>query len=140
MENGEEKEVNEIEEKEKVEALVKILSAEDIENAEDINRELVHVPEWGGSVWVYGLNGLERDAFEETMIVGKGKNQKRNLANIRARLCARCIRDENGKRMFKKERVEKLGQKSAKALDRVFSVAQRLCGMSKEDVDDLVGN
>jgi len=129
------------EEVEIVEAKVKILTKDEIFNVQDVVSELVEVPEWGGSVWVYGLTAKERDAFEETMITtGKGRNTKRNLANLRARLCARCIRNENGKRIFKGEDIEKLGEKSGKAINRVFEVAQRLSGMTDDDVEELVGN
>ena len=116
------------------------LTKEQIISADDCEKEKVEVPEWGGFVWVYALTARERDEFEETTIEGRGKKTKRNLKNLRARLCARCIRNENGKRLFKGDEILKLGEKSAKALERVFSVAQRLCGMTDEDVEDLVGN
>lgn len=118
----------------------KILSRDDILKVDDTKRELVNVPEWGGSVWVYGMSAKERDAFEETMLEGKGKNMKRNLANLRARLCARCICDDKGQRIFKGEFVAALGEKSAKAVERIFPVAQRLSGMTDEDVEDMVKN
>jgi hypothetical protein len=120
----------------------KILTMEDIEAATDISKKLVRVPEWNGSVWVFGMTSKERDDFEQTMIEIKGKNTTRNMANIRARLCARCIRTDStgSKRMFKADNIEKLGQKSARAVDRIFTVAQRLSGMSSEDVDELAKN
>jgi len=63
-----------------------------------------------------------------------------NLANVRARLCAISIVDETGKRMFSDEDVRALGRKSAAALDRVFAAAQRLSGLTDEDVEELAKN
>jgi hypothetical protein len=42
--------------------------------------------------------------------------------------------------MFSDQDVTKLGKKSARALDRVFDVSQRLSGITKEDVEDLAKN
>jgi hypothetical protein len=62
------------------------------------------------------------------------------MENVRARLAAASIVDENGARMFSDEEIEALGGKSAMALDRVFKAAQRLSGLAPEDVEELAGN
>lgn len=113
-----------------------MLKREDILGVVDIPREEISVPEWGGSVMVYGLNGTERDAFEIS-IAGNGRVE---LANLRARLCAISIRDETGDRIFNDKDCELLGKKSAQALQRVFEVAQRLSGLTAGDVDALSKN
>lgn len=123
----------------------RILTRADILQADDLPRELVEVPEWGGSLYVYSMTGTERDAFEDSTTeirqVGRGKpTVKHRFDNIRAKMCARCIKDEDGVRLFTEEDVEALGRKSAKALDRVFAVAQRLNGFSQEDLEELAGN
>ena len=117
-----------------------ILTREQILQANDIITETISVPEWGGEVLVRGLSGSQRDAFENATLEQKGRSQRVNLANVRARLCALSIVDENGKRMFSDEDVRALGRKSAAALDRVFSAAQRLSGLSDEDVEELAKN
>lgn len=118
----------------------KLLSRDDILSCEDLPRERVHVPEWGGDVEVRGLTGAERDAFEQTVVETRGKNTRVNLRNIRARLVALTVVDERGNRLFADGDVEALGRKSASALNRVFEVAQRLSGLRQEDVDELAGN
>ena len=123
----------------------KILGRDDILGADDLPRELVEVPEWDGSVWVQAMTGTERDAFEESILdikkTGKGQfTTSRILTNIRAKLCARCIVDEEGARVFSDADMEALGTKSAKALDRVFPVAQHLNGLDAGDIDELAGN
>ena len=61
-----------------------------------------------------------------------------DLKNVRAKLVARSVVDESGARVFDDADVLKLSDKSAAGLQRVFEVAQRLSGLSDEDVDELV--
>lgn len=121
-------------------AKVVLLNRDAILSAEDLEKELVHVPEWGGHVYVRALTGAERDAFEASMVDQRGRDRKMNLKNLRARLCALTICDEEGNRLFSDADVEALGRKSAAALTRVFAVAQRLSGLTQDDVDELAGN
>lgn len=114
-----------------------ILSRDAILGASDIPRETVAVPEWGGSVIVQGLTGTERDALEAAMLEQKGKDQRVNLANFRAKLIARSIVDESGTRLFSDADAVQLGRKSAVALQRVFKVAQQLSGLAPDDVEEL---
>jgi len=117
-----------------------LLTAEQILAASDIKTETVPVPEWGGEVNVRGLTGAQRDAFEESMFVGRGKDRKENFANLRARLIVLCAVNEQGQPIFTEKQVDALSKKSAAALDRVFEAAQRLSGLSKKDTEDLAGN
>jgi hypothetical protein len=117
-----------------------ILGREAILAAPDIKTEQVAVPEWGGTVLVRGMTGAERDEYEATLVVGKGKNRDVNMRNARAKLVVRCLVDADGKRLFGDADVAALGKKSATALERVFDVARRLSGMSDEDLEELMGN
>ena len=113
------------------------LTRENILKIQDIQIELVHVPEWGGDVYVKGMTGAERDKFESSLMVLRGKSQTLNMANIRAKLASLTICDENGKRLFSEQDVQVLSQKSASALQRVFVVAQKLSRIGDEDIEEL---
>jgi len=114
-----------------------MLNRDAILNIDDLPRELVQVPEWGGDLYVATLSGTQRDAFEQSM---QGKKNKLNLDNVRARFAVLTIVDEHGKRLFSDGDAKVLGEKSAAALDRVFEVSQRLNGFSSQDAEDLAGN
>ncbi len=120
--------------------MTQYLSKEAILAVDDVHFEDVPVPEWGGMVRVKSLTGSERDGLEASMIEGKGKNANVNLANLRAKLVARSIVDESGNRIFEDADIALLGRKSAAALNRVYEVAQRLSGITQEDVDELTKN
>lgn len=117
-----------------------LLNKDQILQAQDTLYEEVAVPEWGGTVRVKSMTGTERDALESSMISGKGKSATVNLVNLRAKLVARSIVDEAGKRIFDDADIPALAQKSAAALNRVYEVAQRLSGISQDDVDELTKN
>jgi hypothetical protein len=115
------------------------LSRDDILKAADNEPEEVDVPEWGGTVLVRGMTGRERDAFEMSMLQpGRGGRRTIDPANVRAKLVARCVVDDDGNRLFTDADVAELGGKSAAAVDRVYAVAARLSGMGAEDQEDLV--
>lgn len=114
-----------------------ILSREAILSAEDITTELVAVPEWGGSVYVRAMSGRERDRFERAMVSITGKNVETNWDNMRAKLVAFSCVDSEGNLLFRQADVVELGKKSGRALGRVFDVAQRINGITDEEVEAL---
>ena len=127
-----------------------MLTKEQIRTANDRPREFVPIPEWcppdevfdpaKHGVYVATISGKDRDSYELECYRRKGPNEQVNLANMRAMLAVRTIQNEDGSRMFKDEDAEWLGDKSAKAIQRVFDVAARLNAMTKADQDDLVKN
>jgi hypothetical protein len=117
------------------------LTKNQIVTVKDVPEEWVDVPEWGGEVLVRGLTGSQRDKLESSLIAMKGKKQSMDMSNLRAKLAAMTIIDEEtGKRMFNDQEVADLAIKSAVALQRVFDVAQRLSGFTDSDLDELTGN
>ena len=116
------------------------LSRDQILEASDADFEDVAVPEWGGTVRVRSLSGTERDQFESSLLVKRGKQRDVSLVNARAKLVALVCVDDMGNRLFTDSDVVALGKKNAAALSRVYDVATRLSGLSDEDVDELEGN
>jgi hypothetical protein len=116
------------------------LSADHILQADDRQYEDVAVPEWGGTVRVRSLGAKERDAFEISIMTGKGKNRDVNMKNLRAKLVIYAAVNEHGNPLFTPDHIDALGQKNAAALDRVFTAAQRLSGLRPEDIDELTKN
>ncbi len=115
----------------------KPLSRDDILGAKDIEIEQIEVPGWGGSVFVKSMTGFERDRFEGAIVQQRGKNQGVNMVNIRAKLVAASVCDEDGKLLFSQKDITELGKKSAASLQIVFDLASRLSGITEKDVEEL---
>jgi len=114
-----------------------ILNRKEVLLANDIVKELVHIPEWGGDVYVRGMSGEARDKFEMLILQINGKSKKANTENFRAKLASMTVCDENGDLLFTEDDVKELAKKSAAALQRIFIVAQRLSRIGNEDVKEL---
>lgn len=97
--------------------------------ADDLKEEVVDVPEWGGSVIVRSINGQDRDQFE---IGSLNLSMARQPVNMRARLVVLSCFGEDGKRIFKDEDIESVSEKNALVLDRLFTVAARLSGITEQ--------
>jgi hypothetical protein len=117
-----------------------ILSKAQILAAPDIVTEAVKVPEWGGEVLVRSLDGTQRDEYEQSIMVRRGKSKEVNLRNARVKLLVRTIVDSDGELLFSEQEIAALGRKSAAALQRVFEKASELAGLSDKDLDELTEN
>lgn len=113
----------------------KILTKADILAADDLKKERLSVPEWGGDVYIRVMSGLERDAYEEWAI----KSQS-SLKGIRGRIAALCLVDENGNRLFTDADVDDLSKKSAAALERIVGAVMKLNAVSQKDIEEIAGN
>jgi len=90
---------------------------------------------WGGSVFVRIMSGTERDRFE-----GEFVNGNRAVDMVRAKLVAKCLCDEKGERLFTEQEIPALGEKSAAALDKLFTMCMKHNKFTKDDVEELAGN
>lgn len=117
-----------------------LLTKDQILGAQDLSFEDVAVPEWGGTVRVKMLTGAERDAFEASTIIRRGKRVDVNMVNVRARLVSLTVVDEKGGRLFSEGDVEALAKKSSAALNRVFEAARVLNGLTEEAAGEAEEN
>lgn len=113
------------------------LTREAILDVSDIATGEVEVPEWGGSVRIRALSGVERDRLEASIM---GGGNKPRIEYMRARVVAASVIDEHGKLMFSETDIKALGRKSAAALNRVFEATSKLSAVTPADVDELAGN
>src|SRR5579859_632078 len=104
-----------------------LLTKTQILAADDLRRETVSVPEWGGEVLVRALSEAERQALL--------KDYDEEATDTRAKLCALAIVDESGAPLFTAADVEALSKKSAAALDAIFEAAKRLAGLAKGEIE-----
>jgi len=114
-----------------------MLTRDEIIGKKILRTERVEIPEWDGAVNVRELTGAERDEVE-SWITRKTVDSEEQIPvnrfeNVRGKVAAKAIVDDSGLRLFSDDDAETLGQRSAAALDRIFTVALRLSGMTKEE-------
>jgi len=104
--------------------------------------ETVDLPELGDgiSVIVTGMTAKERSEFDQQFVSRKGEPMKKRIAEGRERIIVACCRDEEGKRLFTTDDVAQLGKQSSLIIERIVTVAQRLSGMTKDELEDAVKN
>ena len=110
----------------------KYLGREDILNCTDERFKDVETPEWGGTVRVRSLTGLQRSKL-------LAQSDDASAENWIERLVAACACDENGEPLFETGDIEALKQKNNKALQRIFLAADDLNAFSDAAVDRLAG-
>lgn len=116
------------------------LNREQLLKPVSIPREKVELPELGGSIWIRGMSAADRSKFENNFQTASGKSNKRKMAEVRERLLVACCCTEDGSPMLTEKDIEALGKQPIHLVERMVTVAQRLCGMSNEDVELLAKN
>lgn len=118
----------------------KSINADEILNYDDLPREPLVVPEWGGkTVYVRALPGDVLDKFESSLI-DKATGRPTILENASARFAVLVLVDEDGKRLFNDGQAKALGRKSSPALQRINDAAKTLNGMTDDSFDELAKN
>lgn len=120
--------------------MAKMLSSDEVRTAEDLKREVVEVPEWGGAVIVRALTAQELDEFKSSNLIRTGDKYEANLVNGRARLVVRALVNEDGSRMFTDADAEELGKKSSTAIHRLYAAAARLTPLNEEAEEAIAKN
>jgi len=101
-------------------------------SADDLGKETLSIPEWGGDVIVRGLTGEEREEYENMAAANKA-GDKNATRHWRARLVAATVIDDDGNDVFGPADVQALSHKNAAILDRIVDVALRLSGLMDDE-------
>jgi len=120
------------------------ISKQQIIEAKDLKMEKVFVPEWADGdpeayVMVKGMTAGMKDKWEMSLIFDNDPN-KRDLTDYRAKICIYCMVDDEGNYLFSEADAPILSGKNAATLDRVFDVARKLSGFTKEAVKGMEKN
>lgn len=118
-----------------------LLSKDEIFGMDDIPVEEVVVPEWGNrKVLVCGLTAAGKNAYQASLLEIKGTSRKVRIENATAKLLVRTIVNRQRQPIFTETDIERLGSKSAAALERLATVANRLSGMDEQENAEILKN
>jgi hypothetical protein len=88
------------------------------------------MPEWGGWLWVRGLNAAECEELS-AMITTDNDGWPCRLA-LESYVVVHCLVDRHGRRLFTNDEVEWVGGKSARAIDRIVCFSQVVASASED--------
>ena len=111
----------------------KYLTAEQILSADDFRYAEVDVPEWGGTVRVRTMSAKQRDALNR-MFKDRGEVESTEF------MLLMCVVDENGNRVFTREHLDMLKEKSVAPINRIVKAISDLMGTSSDAVESAEKN
>ena len=101
--------------------------------------QAVNVPEWGGVVYVRRITAGERLKFVNLInSAGIGDDSVMPAGAMELLVIMACV-DKDGKQIFEPEDKERLSQKSATAVNRIFEAAAKLNGLTAQSIEDTTG-
>jgi hypothetical protein len=134
---------------------LRALSFADIQALDTLGRRLIPVPEWGENVgvWIWELDGATRDRWEAGILALGATGGRGGSVELDAKfkleeatvslvsLAARTSGDPDARLLFdNREKVRVLGEKSARAVRRLYDAARALSGIGDQDVEELAAN
>lgn len=98
------------------------------------------VEAFGGVVYFKEWTSSERDKFEGSLIIGRGKKSIVSTDNIRAKMFVRSVCNKDGTLIFADKDAEEIGTLPAAEVEKVYAAIQAVNSVSDEDVEELAGN
>lgn len=94
----------------------------------------------GGFTYVRGMNGTERDQWEQTVMYHKKKSPIGGYEHFRASLVVRTACNVMGERRFVDKDVERVSKIDAVHLDRMWDAGARLSGVTEQAAEEIGKN
>lgn len=117
-----------------------LISREKLLTPVEVPMRKVELPALGGYIWVKGMTAKERGQFEKSFDNSDGTKNKTRVSQVRERMVIICACNEDRTPMLTIRDLEKLGQQEINIVEKIVIVAQELCGMTDNDIEELAGN
>lgn len=119
----------------KLEMTKKVLTnPRDILNIQNIKPVEVEVPEWGCTVLVGSLSGVNREKWEQE------RRKEPPPTTIRAMLVAFTVVNQNGELLFTEKDIDALNKKDWRALDRISEAAIAFNVVGQQNIEEEAKN
>jgi len=105
--------------------------------AKDLPLEPVEVPEWGGTVYVRTMSGVERDNFDTKVMRRSRNGADFDIKGLRVQVVILTACNEEGELLFSDKDNEELSKKNSLVLDRICNAARRVNGILGGDEEAL---
>lgn len=106
-----------------------LLTIDEILQADDLKRDVVDVPEWGGSVEVRELTAAERNRIGAMMIDAKGNQTMERVDRVQVLAATFGLG-------LSEDKADAIGAKSGEAVQRIADKVMEISGMRPASVED----
>lgn len=118
-----------------------MFTKEDIKAAKNLPERVdIEINGKKGFVYVRGMSGTERDAWEQESFEERRKSKNNSVKNYRSSLYVRTVCDETGQLMFAPADAAWVGELPCTVLEAVIEKGQRLSGITQADAEELAKN
>lgn len=114
-----------------------MLNKDQILEADDLKKEVVPVPQWGGEVIVKTLTAIEWQKLIQSF---RAMKEEITDEYLKVKVLVATVCDESGNCIFGEDDIIKLGKKSGATIEKVFSVASKLNRLLASDLEELEKN
>ena len=102
-------------------------------SSNDVQQEILEVPQWGVSVAIHGMSGAARTAMIQNAADNDGVM---NFSKMMPDIVIMCTYDPTtGEQVFTEDDREALMLKSGAALDLIVNTAMRISGLAPDSAD-----
>jgi hypothetical protein len=95
----------------------------------------VHVPEWGGDVFVVSPSSFEMDEFNRQQAARREAIPGSQHENVTARIVCMVLCDESGTLLATPAHYTEISKHSAAALDRIWQKVKPWFGVQPDDLE-----
>lgn len=103
------------------------LTLDQIQSVDDIKRQTVEVPEWGGEILVKSMSGRLRSNLEQKI------SSNAPHADVKMMIVTSCCINEDGTRLFSDADKKWLIEKASKPLETLFEAVCKLSGIGLDE-------
>jgi hypothetical protein len=94
-----------------------------------------------GTIRMRGLSAAELTAYQESLVIQLSSGARRqNARRAIAKLIVACAINDDGSPYFETSDIPKLDEAPARMLMPLFESAQKLCGLTDDDMNQLTEN
>lgn len=114
--------------------MAKFLTRDQILALQDRKTAVVHVPEWDCDVRIMEMSAGDREAYERMVLRMNDQSKKvePDISNLRSKMVAISVVDDEGRRVFTDEDVQALARKHHEAIRLIFNKAMSLNRIEEE--------
>ena len=94
----------------------------------------ITIPEWGESIFVRSMSGVELDQY-----ISENAGKSVDNTAVKIGLLMRTVCNDQGEPMFVKGDEERLNQVDGMVLNRLFNAARKLNPVNDDEVDAVAG-